>query len=493
MLSIQEITEEQIDRWCQQHEGPGLEFKEAKNNVNREEMSRSCCALANTGGGYVVLGVSDAFPHQVTGTRAGANLSKTVERISSKLSPAVPIQATEVKHREGAVVVFIVGKRPKGSPVEYQRQALIRIGQQIQPMSVSEIAEVLAETKPHWLEGPCCSNLSPQEVRQLLEIERFYELQKKEQPAQLSMVMNDLIAMNMIAPAGGDSYTINRMGVLLLARSISACDPHLALKRMRVLRFKSIGDTQTFGFDETFDRGYATGFDDLVQMVVSQLDNEHLVKGSLRQYDEFVPEVAVRELTANALIHQDFLATGHQLWVRIYTNRMIVSNPGKPLVDIDRMIDGHKTRNEIMMNAMRTLGICERASTGIDKALAAMEKVYGAPISYKTGDQDMTEAIVLATRSYAKLSPGMKLLACYQHCALRSLNYMTMTNASFRNRFGLDASKREDVSRLFKKLVDKKFIKRSIHGHSNKYASYVPHWFDENEDKILTVTKAATD
>ena len=493
MLSIQEITEQQIDRWCQQYEGPGLEFKEAKNNVNREEMSKSCCALANTEGGYVILGITNAFPHQVTGTKACPNPPKMVELINSKINPAIPLQATEVEHRDGRVVVFVVGKRPKGSAIEYQRQALIREGQQIRPMSVSEIGEVLAETKPHWLEGPCCSNLSPREVRNLLDIERFYELQEKEQPAQLSMVLDDLSSLKMLAPAGGDRYTINRMGVLLLAKSISACDPGLGSKRMRVLRFKGEGDIHTIGFDDTFDRGYATGFADLVKMVVGQLDNEHPVRGALRRYDEFVPEVAVRELLANALIHQDFQTIGHQLWVRIYTNRMVVGNPGKPLVAIDRMIDRHETRNEILVDAMRTLRICERASTGIDKALAAMEKVRGAPISFQTGGQDVTEAIVFATRPYAKLSPGLKALACYQHCALRSLHHEPMTNVSFRERFGLNASKREDVSRLFKKLVDRKLIKRSIIGHSNKHASYVPQWFAEDEDTILEMIRNATD
>lgn len=323
----------------------------------------------------------------------------------------------------------------------------------------------------------------------MLDIERFYELQDKEQPAQLTMVMDDLIAMNMLAPAGGGSYTINRMGVLLLAKSISACDSHLALKRMRVLRFKGISDIHTIGFDEIFDRGYATGFDDLVKMVVGQLDNERPVKGALRQYDEFVPEVAVRELLANALIHQNFRSTGHQLWVRIYTNRIIVGNPGAPLVNINRMIDRHEARNEILVNAMRVLQICERASSGIDKALAAMEKVHGAPIAYQTGDQDVTEAIVMATRSYDKLSPGLKVLACYQHCVLRNLHHGPMTNVSFRKRFGLDASKREDVSRLFKELVDMTIIKRSIlNGDSNKHASYVPHWFNEKKDKYVEGT-----
>lgn len=352
-------------------------------------------------------------------------------------------------------------------------------------MPVFEMKEHIATTKPHWLKEPCCSNLSPEEVPKLLDIKRFYELQGERQPVQLSMVMDDLLAMNMLARAGGGCYDISRMGVLLLAKSISTCAPELASKRMRVVRFKGIGDIHTIGFDETFDQGYATGFKDLIRIVVEQLDNEHPVRGVLRRLEEFIPAVAVRELIANALIHQDFQLTGHQLWVRIYTDRIVVSNPGRPLMAIDRMLDRHATRNDILVNAMRTLRICERASTGIDRSIEAMEKMRGAPIAYRKGEQDVTEAIVFATRPYAKLSPGLKVLACYQHCVLRSLHHEPMTNVSFRKRFGLDASKREDVSRLFKKLVEKRFIKRSIHGHSNKHASYVPQWFDEDEDSYV--------
>ena len=320
----------------------------------------------------------------------------------------------------------------------------------------------------------------------MLDIDCFYELQDKEQPAQLAIAMDDLIALNMLAPAGDERYTINRMGALLLAKSISACAPELASKRMRVLRFKGTRNHHTIGFDETCDRGYAIGFADLIEIVMSQLDNECPDNGALRHYDGFVPEVVVRELLANAIMHQDFQITGQQLWVRIYTDRMIVGNPGKPLMAFDRMIDRLATRNAILMDTMRTLRICERVGTGIDKALAAMEKVHGAPIAHSVDDQDdATEAMILATRSYAKLSPELQELACYQHCLLRSLHHEPMTNVSFRKRFGLDASKRDDVSRLFKKMVDKKFIKRSIHGHSNKHASYVPQWFDEEEDNYV--------
>ena len=51
------------------------------------------------------------------------------------------------------------------------------------------------------------------------------------------------------------------------------------------------------------------------------------------------PKPAVRELIANALIHQDFYAKGSSPMIEIFSNRVEISNPGKPLIDTIRFID----------------------------------------------------------------------------------------------------------------------------------------------------------
>lgn len=71
-------TAAQIDLWRQApSEYQDLEFKEAKNNFDREKLSAYCVAIANEGGGHLVLGVADSPPRPVVGSAAFANLVDT--------------------------------------------------------------------------------------------------------------------------------------------------------------------------------------------------------------------------------------------------------------------------------------------------------------------------------------------------------------------------------------------------------------------------------
>jgi len=53
-------TPEQIDLWRKSpSEHQQLEFKEAKSHFDQEKLRHYCVALANEGGGHLVLGVED--------------------------------------------------------------------------------------------------------------------------------------------------------------------------------------------------------------------------------------------------------------------------------------------------------------------------------------------------------------------------------------------------------------------------------------------------
>lgn len=57
-------------------EGEQLEFKEAKSQLDQTKLCRYCVAIANEGGGRLVLGVSDARPRRVVGTAAYNDLGE---------------------------------------------------------------------------------------------------------------------------------------------------------------------------------------------------------------------------------------------------------------------------------------------------------------------------------------------------------------------------------------------------------------------------------
>ena len=120
------------------------------------------------------------------------------------------------------------------------------------------------------------------------------------------------------------------------------------------------------------------GFQGLVRFVMTQLPQNEVIEDALRKEVKLVPNVVIRELVANALIHQDFTVAGASVMVEIYGNRVEVSNPGEPLVPVERFIDGYQSRNERLADLMRRMGVCEEKSSGIDRVVQAAE-IYQLP------------------------------------------------------------------------------------------------------------------
>jgi len=171
-------------------------------------------------------------------------------------------------------------------------------------------------------------------------------------------------------------YAVRRLGALLLARRLEDFGS-LSRKAPRVVAYAGTSKIET-RFDHTWANGYAVGFQTLLQFVMAQLPQNQIIAGALRKEMKLVPEIAIREILANALIHQDFTVGGASVMIEVYSNRVEVSNPGEPVVPVERFIDGYQSRNEHLADLMRRMGICEEKSSGIDKVVDAAE-VYQLP------------------------------------------------------------------------------------------------------------------
>ncbi len=76
--------------------------------------------------------------------------------------------------------------------------------------------------------------------------------------------------------------------------------------------------------------GYAVGFERLIIYINSLLPSNEVIGQALRDNVSMYPEIAIRELVANALIHQDFDERGTGPMVEIFSDRIEISNPDYP-------------------------------------------------------------------------------------------------------------------------------------------------------------------
>ena len=151
-------TPQEIDNWRKAtSEHRHLEFKEAKKSFAIQKLYKYCVAIANEGGGHLLLGIADKPPRPVVGTQAFPNPVKTEEKIFQKLHFRVDIE--EVNHPEGRVLVFHMPSRPRGIAYDLDGTFLGRAGSALVAMNSDWLRSIHAESPPDWNQSAHASEL----------------------------------------------------------------------------------------------------------------------------------------------------------------------------------------------------------------------------------------------------------------------------------------------------------------------------------------------
>lgn len=349
----------------------------------------------------------------------------------------------------------------------------MRSGEALVPMSEDQLRRIFAEGEPDWLEEYSKTGLDAQHVIELLDTQTFFELLKLPYPTDRTGVIDRLLGERLIDESN-DTYAIRRLCALLLAKRLDDF-PDIARKAARVVVYIGTSKLDT-KLDQTGAKGYAVGFQGLVRFIMNQLPQNEVIEDALRKEVKLVPEVVIRELVANALIHQDMNITGSSVMVEIYGNRIEISNPGEPIVPVERFIDGYQSRNERLADLMRRMGICEEKSSGIDRVIQAAELFQLSAPDFRVS-HNRTVATLFGPKPLEDMDREDRVRACYQHCALKWVMSERMTNQSLRERFYLPESKSAIISQIIAATIEAGKIKPDEKvGGSRKYARYLPFW-----------------
>ncbi len=465
-------TPAQIDLWRQaRSEHQRLEFKEAKSQFDSRKLNKYCVALANEGGGHLLMGIADQPPRTVVGSAAHRDVVATAEHLLAMLGFRVDVE--EVLHPDGRVVVFHVPSRPRGTAYSLDGAYWMRSGGELVPMSEDRLRKIFAEGAPDPLEELVVAGLDAQGVVERLDTQSYFELMGLPYPTDRQGVIDRLVNERLVDRTG-EGLAIRKLAALLLAKKL-ADFPALARKVPRVVVYNGNNKLET-KLDQPGSMGYAVGFRGLVRFIMSHLPQNEVIEDALRKEVKLVPEIVVRELVANALIHQDLNLSGTSVMIEIYADRVEISNPGEPIVPVERFIDGYQSRNERMADIMRRLGICEEKSSGVDKVVDAAE-VYQLPAPDFRVAHRRTEVIIQGPRNVEQMDRADRIRACYQHCALKWVMKERMTNQTLRERFKLPESKVTIASQIIAATQEAGMIKLDAKaGSSRKFARYLPYW-----------------
>lgn len=466
-------TLEQLAEWMNApKEIEGLEFKAARSSYSGDKLLDYCVAIANEGGGKLILGVTDKPPRNVCGTRAVNDTAGMQKKVLDTLNFHVKIE--EIQHPNGRVVVCHIPPRPPGTPLHHDGRYLMRSGEELRPMTPERLREIIEEGKSDWLSQTARDGCSASDVIKLLDTQLYYQRLNQAYPTTQGRVLERLESEKLIFE-DREGYSITNLGAVLFAKLLDEFNG-LRRKAPRVIIYEGSDKLKDSGADWPGAKGYVVGFEGLIEFINSRVPSNEVIGKAFRTEVKMFPEEAIRELVANALIHQDFNEMGTSVTIEIYNNRLEVSNPGRPIIPPDRFADEVQSRNETLAGLARRLGMCEEQGLGIDRVINSTE-VYQLPApDFRLGERHMT-VVLFAHKKFEEMDRKERINACFWHCVLRYVTGQKMNNKSLRERFDLPESKLEVVSGVIDDTKHENKIKPDGPlNTSRRYAKYIPYW-----------------
>lgn len=448
-----------------------IEFKEAKNSYDDNKLFKYCVAIANCGGGNLILGITDKCPRNIVGTSWPSNCVEKQSQIYNKLKIRVEIKEIEIEGKR--IVVFEIPSRPIARPYNLDGAFYTRIGEELRVMSVDELSSILNEDNVSWEKLPAKEYCTQDEVINLLDTYSFYELRKRSIPIDPIDIILDLKYEGIVSP-NGSHWDITNVGAILLAKNLKDF-PNIAQKAIRFIVYNGTGRLETIT-EIDGQKGYAIGFEGLIKYIKSKISTNEVMRDALRENLPIFPIRSIREIVANAMIHQDFSIKGTYLKIELFSDRIEITNPGVPKIDSRRFVDECISRNEHLAGLMRQLGICEERGSGFDKVISESE-LYQLPPPQIVIKEFSTIITLYAPIPFEKMSKEDRIRACYLHCCLRYVLKEKTNNLSLRNRFKLNSRQISIVSSIIKDTIEVGLIKVNPENKdSTKHRTYSPFW-----------------
>ena len=483
-----------------------VEFK--KDNSDPYRIGTLISALSNGArhadkhSAYVIWGIRDE-DHAAIGTtfEPSSQMQKGQPLelwLTQHLRPAIDFSFESVDYR-GTRLVLLSIPATTNIPVEFDRTAYIRVGSATLRLSdhPERMKSLWSKLTPYaWETGLALQFLDSDTVLKLLDYPCYFDLTGQPLPENRQGILDRLKADQLVQPDVGDRWSITNLGAILFAKRLEEFPSAIARKAIRFVAYDGASRTDIVSHRKDMLGGYAVSLDDLIDYIDQLLPRNEQIIGALRKEQQTYPLEAIRELIANALIHQDMMIRGAGPLVELFRGRLEITNPGEPLVSPDRFIDSPpRSRNEALTSlmrrmgfceeqgtkdahactsyVMRRMGFCEEQGTGIDKVILAVEAHQLPPPDFRS-EGDALRVRLFAPRQFADMSSEERIRACYQHAALRYVVGKRMKNLTLRDRFGIDAKNAAQASAVIRSTMKADLIRPADPAHPR--AGYVPFW-----------------
>lgn len=355
------VTIEQLETLLKQDENEHLEFKKAERNYEYDNVVKYSVALANEGGGHLILGITDKKPRRIVGSQAfSGRIEGTKERLTKDIHLRIDVQ--EIDHPLGRVIIFDIPSRPLGMPIHYEGRYLMRSGEALVPMSADLLQRIFNETGPDYSALPMPdAKLSDLDS---LAIENFRKLwirktgntslQNRSVPELLTDA--ELIIKGQLTQACLILFgTKESLGQLLPQAEI-------------IFEYRSSDASGAAQQRIEWRQGFFAIYDQIWQTLDLRNTLQHIQDGLFIWDIKTFNEAAIRETILNAVCHRDYRLQG-SVFIRQYPQRLEVVSPGglPTGINFENILWEQAPRNRRLAEVFSRCGLVERSGQGMNR------------------------------------------------------------------------------------------------------------------------------
>ncbi len=367
---------EDINDIIQNRETAVLEFKEARSSFSDSHRSDYCAAIANSGGGRLLLGINN--DGQVTGSSAYAgNLSKIPHEVYQQIGLTVSIE--EVTHPQGRVVVFDIPARPVGQRIRSNGNYTypIRKGESIIEMDDEDTRSILNEVQPDFSSG-IVEHLKIGDLdTSALENFKRRRAEKTGNSGLLTATPEQILTDAELMREEKLTYA----ALLLLGKSEKITE-HLSQAEI-IYEWRGDPEQIHHDFRIIWRAPYFNIYDEIWATINARNIRTPYQEGFIQQEVLAFDEKACREAVNNAIAHRDYSIRGRSVIIRASPESFTVISPGGFPSDINPenvLTAAPHWRNRLVAEAFERTKLVERSGQGIDNIFeSAIRQGKGLP------------------------------------------------------------------------------------------------------------------
>lgn len=421
-MTATRTSSELLEQWLKEPEGSNFEFKEAKQNFHFDKLLEYCVALANEGGGKIILGVTDSRPRRIVGNAAFAEPGRTEAGLHDRLSHRLPVE--EIHVPEGRILVVHVPRRLPGTAWQINGRYLKRAGDNLVGISDTELRAIFAETGPDFSAETCpgatLESLSPAAIAIFRQ-----RWAKKTRDGRKSLWTDiETLTNAELIVEGQITYA-----ALILFGTRASLGRWLAQAEF-VFEYRSTEASGPAADREEYREGFFLWQDAIWNKINLRNDRQSYQDGLYRMDLPTFDEVVVREALLNAVAHRDY-RLGGSVFVRQFAHRLEVVSPGGLPAGIttENILDQQNPRNRRLAEALSKCGLIERSGQGMNLIYETAIR-QGKPLPSFTGTSQHQVHITLegAVKSTAFVRflerLGEETLKSFSTCDFLALDYL---------------------------------------------------------------------